>query len=75
MNSSSEKQPERLQPMSTRADRVVDLRGAELAFWESLVHETTKPLPELWVVDAELPTCEAAVCAYLFIGRGISGES
>ena len=54
---------------------MVDLRGAEMAFWQSLVHVASEPLPELWVVDAELPSCEAAVCAYLFIGRGLSGDS
>jgi len=61
--------------VNTRAARVAELEDAEMAFWRSLVHEESKPMPELWVVDAELPSCEAAVCAFLFIGRGISGEA
>jgi len=61
--------------MNTRAARVTELRDAELAFWRSLVHEESKPMPELWVVDAELASLEAAVCAFLFIGRGIVGRA
>jgi hypothetical protein len=54
---------------------VIELEGAEMAFWHSIVRESTKPPPTLWVKDAALPSCEAAVCAFLFIGRGIVGRA
>lgn len=61
--------------MKPLVTRVVELEGAEQAFWRSLVHEESKPPPELWVCGAELASLEAAVCAFLFIGRGIVGKS
>ena len=45
------------------------------AFWRLLQLEHDKPPAEVWAVGVELPNLDTAVCAYLFIGRGIVGKA
>lgn len=60
--------------MKPPAERT-DARVACPAFWRLLQVEHAKPAAEVWAVGVELPNLDTAVCAFLFIGRGIVGHA
>jgi len=47
----------------------------EPAFWQLLQREHAKPAGGVWARELELSGLEVAVCAFLFIGRGIAGKA
>jgi len=60
--------------MKPPAERT-DAREAFPSYWRLLQVEHAKPASEVWSVGVELPNLDVAVCAFLFIGRGIPGKA
>ena len=60
--------------MKPPAERT-DAHEAFPAYWRLLQVEHAKPAAEVWSVGVELPDLDVAVCAFLFIGRGIPGKA
>lgn len=60
-----------MKPPAERTDPSVVMPS----YWRLLQQEHAKPAAEVWSVGVELPNLDTAVCAFLFIGRGIQGNA